>query len=208
MGSIIRRLMVAPHFTSSTKMNDKKFIRDRIIIQRNGLLPELRERASFKIAKFINYTDLSLNCSFIAGYAPLGSEADPRPVMEKFAQSGMGLCLPYTHKSCLTYHKYNFGNRLVRSGFGTEAPDPNSQNIRPDILLVPLVAFDITGARIGWGKGYYDRSISELKADGKPLLTIGIAFSFQQVNFVPVESHDVTLDYVATEQGLIVCHKS
>ena len=183
----------------------KRSIRHHAIFKRDGLPLEWRERASLKIAEILRHSGLCLNHALIAGYIPLGSEADPRPAMHTLAQSGALLCLPFTHKSSLSYHCYVFGDPLVESGFGTKAPDSSTANLRPDVLLVPLVAFDATGARIGWGKGFYDRSILELKADGKPLLTIGVAFGCQQVSFIPVEAHDRPLDYVATEMGMIRC---
>ena len=82
------------------------------------------------------------------------------------------------------------------------ARDASADVVRPAILLVPLAAFDRRGNRIGWGKGHYDRVIERLLADGEPLMTIGLAFSLQEVDEVPAETHDRPLDLIVTELGL------
>jgi 5-formyltetrahydrofolate cyclo-ligase len=181
-------------------MNNKKNIRDSMIQRRNSTPIDWRKSASCQI---LDHLDLRILSAPIAGYWPVGSEADPRPLMQKLSTQGFSLCLPYTHKAHLSYHVFLFGDELHPSGFGTFAPKINTKEVRPLTLLVPLAAFDKTGARLGWGKGFYDRSIADLKSDGQPLITIGIAYSFQQVDYVPAEKHDVALDYVITEKEIL-----
>ncbi len=186
-------------------MNDKKSIRDSMLRQRDATTRVWRNNAACKIStcQIANHLDLNIISAPVAGYWPIGSEADPRPLMQKLSNKGLVLCLPYTHKACLSYHLFSFNDELYPSGFGTFAPKINTREVRPQTLLVPLVAFDKTGARLGWGKGFYDRSIAYLKLDGQPLLTIGVAFSFQQVDHIPTQPHDIALDYVITEEQLI-----
>jgi 5-formyltetrahydrofolate cyclo-ligase len=185
-------------------MLTKKNIREAKLKERGSTTVTWREKASFKIASHLKFFLFSAPFSHpIAGYWPIGSEADPRPLMKELAAAGLDLCLPMTHKTDLSYHVFAFGDELQPAGFGTFAPKINTPQIRPLTLLVPLVAFDKTGARIGWGKGFYDRSIVDLKSGGQPLITIGIAYSFQQVDHVPVEPHDIGLDYVLTEKEVI-----
>ncbi|MGL5136225.1 MAG: 5-formyltetrahydrofolate cyclo-ligase, partial [Beijerinckiaceae bacterium] len=101
------------------------------------------------------------------------------------------------------FRRWIDGVELVDAGFGTLGPDESADELRPTILLVPLAAFDASGQRIGWGEGHYDRVIARLIADGDDLLTIGVAFSFQQVDRVPAEAHDRPLDLIVTELGVI-----
>lgn len=178
-------------------MLTKKNIREAKLKERDSTTFIWRENASLQIASHLKFFLFSAP---IAGYWPIGSEVDPRPLMKELAAAGLDLCLPMTHKTDLSYHAFAFGDELHPAGFGTFAPKINTPKVRPLTLLVPLVAFDKTGARIGWGKGFYDRSIVDLKSDGQPLITIGIAYSFQQVDHVPVEPHDIGLDYVLTEK--------
>jgi len=139
----------------------------------------------------------------VAGYWPYRSEADPRPLMERLAGYGRTLALPVIDHPQVLFRRWVQGVDLVDAGFGTLGPDASADVLRPSILLVPLACFDRSGNRIGWGQGHYDRVIERLKADGAPLLTIGIAFAAQEVDAVPAEAHDRPLDAVATEQGLI-----
>ena len=94
------------------------------------------------------------------------------------------------------------GAPIVKTGFGTTGPGPEAAVLDPDILLVPLSAFDRNGHRIGYGAGHYDRAIDRLKAKGCTPTLIGIAFDCQEVASVPAEPHDVPLDGILTESGL------
>jgi 5-formyltetrahydrofolate cyclo-ligase len=86
------------------------------------------------------------------------------------------------------------------AGFGTMAPGPEAEELRPDVLLMPLAGFDRQGNRIGYGKGHYDTAISSLEKSG-PLLCIGLAFALQEVELVPAEGHDKPLAGILTEDG-------
>jgi 5-formyltetrahydrofolate cyclo-ligase len=183
-------------------MHTKQSIRNLALKQRDAIEPSWRVKASKLIATHLNQLNLQAHNAPIAGYWPLGSEADPRPLMMDLAQQGFSLCLPITQNEHINYHHFAFGDELAAAGFGTFGPNINVPQIRPRTLLVPLVAFDKQGARIGWGKGCYDRSIAKLKADGQPLLTIGIAFSSQQVEHIPSQAHDISLDFILTETGI------
>ncbi|WP_099903585.1 5-formyltetrahydrofolate cyclo-ligase, partial [Methylobacterium frigidaeris] len=94
------------------------------------------------------------------------------------------------------------GDTLAAGGFGLSEPGPDAPVVDPRVLLVPLAAFDRRGHRIGYGKGYYDRALARLDAQG-PVLAIGIAFSAQETPRVPDSPHDRPLDGIVTEAGLI-----
>lgn len=144
----------------------------------------------------------------ISGFFPIRTEADVRPLMHRLKGRGAQLCLPVVlDKETIVFRQISDGMPMVETGFGTAGPGPNAKVLDPDLLLVPLSAFDATGHRIGYGAGYYDRAISRLMAKGRLPRLIGVAFDCQEVDAVPFEPHDVPLDAVLTESGLKVFAK-
>lgn len=139
----------------------------------------------------------------ISGFWPIRSEADIRPLMAHLRSRGARLCLPVVlDRETILFRELVAGAPVVKTGFGTTGPGPEAAVLDPDILLVPLSAFDRTGHRIGYGAGHYDRAIERLKAKGRKPKLIGIAFDCQEVASVPAEPHDVPLDGILTESGL------
>ncbi|WP_291299189.1 5-formyltetrahydrofolate cyclo-ligase [Elioraea sp.] len=140
----------------------------------------------------------------VAGYWPLKDEIDPRPLMLALAGRGHVLALPVTgpRGTALTFRRFCFGDRLAEGSFGTRHPLADAGPIVPDWLLVPLVAFDEAGGRIGHGAGYYDRTLAALRAT-RPLRALGIAYAAQRQSRVPVTAHDAPLDAIATEAGVV-----
>ncbi|MEN5082772.1 5-formyltetrahydrofolate cyclo-ligase [Bosea sp. TWI1241] len=137
----------------------------------------------------------------VSGYWPMRSEADPRPVLEALQARGLPLCLPAIVTGRMLFRRWAPWEAIVPGGFGTLVPAPEEPERRPASMLVPLAAFDRRGYRIGYGKGYYDRAIAELR----PALTIGVAFAAQEIEAVPAEAHDRRLDWVVTERESIRC---
>jgi 5-formyltetrahydrofolate cyclo-ligase len=183
-------------------MLSKTDIRKSVLAKRNATSAAWRAMASEDIARHALAAASSGPGGPVAGYWPYKSEADPRPLMEKLRNYGRTLALPVIDHPHVIFRRWIEGVDLVDAGFGTLGPDASADVQRPAVLLVPLAAFDAAGNRIGWGQGHYDRVIERLLADGEPLLTVGIAFSFQQVERVPAERHDRPLDVIATELGL------
>ncbi len=139
----------------------------------------------------------------LSGFMPIRSEADTRPLMEALRNKGARLCLPVTlDRETIVFREFVRGAELVKTGFGTTGPDEGAAVLDPQILLVPLSAFDGQGHRIGYGAGHYDRAIAKLHAKGLNPVLVGIAFDCQEVPSVPAEAHDVALDAVLTESGL------
>lgn len=144
----------------------------------------------------------------ISGFFPIRTEADVRPLMHRLKGRGARLCLPVVmDKHTIIFREIADGMPMVETGFGTNGPGPGAAEVDPDVLLIPLSAFDSGGHRIGYGAGYYDRAIAKLHAKGRKPRLIGIAFDCQQVDAVPYEAHDVPLDAVLTESGLHVFRK-
>jgi len=139
----------------------------------------------------------------ISGFLPIRSEADIRPLMDRLRIRGARVCVPVIiDKQTIVFRQLAEAGSLVPGSFGTVGPADDAALLEPDILLVPLSAFDRTGQRIGYGGGYYDRAIALLRQKGLARLLIGIAFDCQEVPSVPAEPHDVRLDAILTESGL------
>jgi 5-formyltetrahydrofolate cyclo-ligase len=136
----------------------------------------------------------------VAGYSPIRSELDPTPLMQALAAQGVRLALPVITQrgQSLRFRVWHAGDRLLPGSLGILEPSPAAAEIVPDIVLVPLAAFDRTGHRIGYGAGHYDRTLAQLHKS-KGFAAIGVAFAGQEVATVPALQHDVPLDYVLTE---------
>jgi 5-formyltetrahydrofolate cyclo-ligase len=139
----------------------------------------------------------------VAGYSPIRSEIDPAPLMQELAARGMRLALPViaARDSPLGFRRWAADDKLLRGPLGILEPSPDAAEIVPDIVLVPLAAFDRLGHRIGYGAGHYDRTLARLR-DAKKIIAIGLAFAVQEIETIPALPHDVALDYVLTETQL------
>lgn len=135
----------------------------------------------------------------IAGYWPMRSEADCRPVLAALAERGRPLCLPATVGDALEFRAWPLWGPLVPGGFGTLVPPAGAAAVTPAVLIVPLAAFDRRGFRLGYGKGFYDRAIAALPG----VRTVGIAYAAQEVARLPEEAHDRALDVIVTERETI-----
>ena len=135
-------------------------------------------------------------------YHPFRDELDPGPLVERLAAMGRDLSLPcvLTRRDPLVFRRWSPGDPLVIGSLNIPEPPNTADIVEPTVLIVPPVAFDARCYRIGYGAGFYDRTIPLLRAR-HPLMTIGYAFAVQQVAHVPNEAHDVPLDRVVTEDA-------
>lgn len=142
--------------------------------------------------------------AIVAAYSPLRSEFDPRLLMMKLAAQHIELALPVViaRGEALKFRRWHLGESLVRGAFGIMEPAADMDELVPDILLVPLAAFDRVGHRVGYGAGFYDRTLEQLRAQ-KPVVAIGLAFSVQEVDAVAALDHDQRLDFIMTERETI-----
>ncbi|WP_299483133.1 5-formyltetrahydrofolate cyclo-ligase [uncultured Roseibium sp.] len=138
--------------------------------------------------------------AIVAGFWPIRDEIDPRPLLDRLRQRGHRLGLPVMVGPSLIFRHLQRDTELVPAGFGCLEPGPEAEELRPDVLLMPLAGFDNSGNRIGYGRAYYDNTIALLENSG-PVLRIGVAFSIQEVDRVPTEAHDKPLDGILTEHG-------
>jgi 5-formyltetrahydrofolate cyclo-ligase len=137
----------------------------------------------------------------VSGYSPIRNEIDPTPLMLKLAAQGARLALPVINArgKSLTFRAWSPSDRLMLGALGIPEPSPAAAEVDPDVMLVPLAAFDRAGHRIGYGAGHYDYTFAHLRKS-KAVTGIGLAFAIQEIETVPALSHDVALDYVLTER--------
>jgi 5-formyltetrahydrofolate cyclo-ligase len=137
----------------------------------------------------------------VSGFWPLGQEIDIRPLLLALHDRGNAIALPVTPKrgQALTFRGWRPGDVMLPERFGTMRP--TGEVLVPDMLLIPLLAFDAAGGRLGYGGGFYDRSLAHLPGRFR----LGCAFAAQQVDAVPNGPYDVRLDAVATENGIVRC---
>lgn len=140
--------------------------------------------------------------STVAAYVPVRGELDPMPLLQAAVTAGAQAALPRVvgKDQPLEFRAYNVGAPLAVGAYNIPSPDENAALLRPDYLLVPLVAVDGRGYRLGYGGGYYDRTL----AAHRPSTVIGLAYDQQIVEAVPHEAHDAPLDYVMTPRHIFV----
>jgi 5-formyltetrahydrofolate cyclo-ligase len=136
----------------------------------------------------------------VAAYWPIRDELDCRPVLTRLVDSGQPVCLPVVigDGEALELRLWAEGEPLYPSGFGTLAPPEGAPVVEPDVILMPLLGFDKQGTRLGYGGGYYDRTLTILS---KIPRLVGYAFASQEIEHIPREPHDIPLDAVVTEAG-------
>ena len=138
----------------------------------------------------------------LAGYLPIRTEIDPLPAMEEASAHGpVGVPVITGKGQPLEFHLWSPGCEMIPGPFGTLAP-ASAQPMTPQILIVPLVAFDRSGNRLGYGGGFYDRTLEKLRAQG-PVLAIGHAYAAQAASNLPLEPTDQPLDLIVTDSGIV-----
>jgi 5-formyltetrahydrofolate cyclo-ligase len=147
--------------------------------------------------------------AMIAGYWPFGTEMDVRPLLHRLAAHGTGLALPVTRGADLPleFRRWQPGDGLEQGAYGISHPHAGAPAVTPSILLVPLLAFDRSGWRLGYGAGYYDRTLAALRGLGVSragslrVTAVGIAYAAQEVESLPHHAGDQRLDGIVTEEA-------
>jgi 5-formyltetrahydrofolate cyclo-ligase len=142
--------------------------------------------------------------AIVAGFMPMRSEINPLPLMRRLAAAGARLALPVVagRGKPLIMRAWAFGEPLASGIWGIREPQAAAREVAPDIVIVPLLAFDRAGHRIGYGAGYYDLTIAALRAR-QALVAAGLAFAAQEIAAVPASPRDAPLDLVLTEREVI-----
>ncbi|HMG79445.1 MAG TPA: 5-formyltetrahydrofolate cyclo-ligase [Xanthobacteraceae bacterium] len=186
-----------------TVSNQKIELRAAAQTRRDALPADVRKAAAEAIAARAFPLAITPN-TILSGFMPLKSEINPLPLLQKLTEAGARLALPAIagRGKRLIMRAWEFGAPLDRGQWGIREPKPEAVEVEPDILLVPLLAFDRAGYRIGYGAGYYDMTIHRLRGL-KPVTAIGIAFAAQEVPKIPTTPRDERLDLVLTEREVI-----
>lgn len=177
----------------------KAELRTAALAKRDALSDKQRATA----AKAVGKRGLPMEIApgtIVSGYSPIRGEIDPVPLMRKLAAEGARLALPaiVARGKSLAFRAWSPDDRLMLGPLGILEPSPAAAEVVPDIMMVPLAAFDRLGHRIGYGGGYYDHTLAHLRK-ARAITAIGLAFAAQEIEAVPALSHDVALDYVLTE---------
>ncbi len=183
----------------------KAVLRAAALARRDRLGALHRTQASARIAAGVMAILAAEKPATLAAYLPIRSECDCRPIIAEAEALGIAIVLPAViDPVTLVFRRYRSGDPLAAGGFGTLSPTPDQPILDPELAIVPLVAFDRSGARLGHGKGHYDRALAKLSARGIRPRLIGVAFATQEVAAIPAEAHDVPLDWVVTENETLV----
>lgn len=182
---------------------EKRKLRDAMARKRRELPPHALGQASESVARhFADHPILAFEPSF-AGYIAMRSEIDVRPIFGIMARFNKQTALPrMTEQKTLEFHAWKPGEKLVRHAMGVEEPELAAPIIMPALVLVPLLAFDGDGYRLGYGGGYYDRTMEAARKLEKPPLFIGVAYAMQELDQVPTDENDQPLDGILTELGV------
>ncbi|ODM71944.1 5-formyltetrahydrofolate cyclo-ligase [Bradyrhizobium elkanii] len=178
----------------------KAELRALALAKRDALSDEQRATAAETLAKRGAPFEIAQGM-IVSGYAPIRSELDPAPLMKKLADKGARLALPCINArgQSLIFRSWSPKDRLMLGPLGIPEPSPAAAEVHPDVMLVPLAAFDKLGHRIGYGAGYYDYTFTHLRK-AKHVIGVGLAFAAQETKAIPALSHDVPLDFVLTER--------
>jgi len=187
---------------------DKQRQRELTLSRRDEMAPDVRERLSQSLADHCGalLASSGIDGLIISGFWPMRSEIDPRPVMSKLRAQGAQLALPALigekQEKRMVFRLFEPNQPLIPMGFDTFGPGEEATVVDPDIVLMPLAAFDAKGNRIGYGGGFYDRTIAHMHARGLDPRLIGLAFDCQEVDHIAAEPHDIRMEAILTESGL------
>ena len=194
-----------PMRLSMTAHDAKWALRHEAKARRAALHEELGATASLAARDvFLNMPELAAEIAagrVAAGYWPIGSELDPRPLLNHLHERGLACTLPATVRpgAPLAFRRWTPHTELAAAGYGTMAPPPEAEALTPELILVPLLAVDARGMRLGYGAGYYDMSLRALRAGGR-VVAVGLAYDGQMAEAVPADNNDERLDWLVSER--------
>jgi 5-formyltetrahydrofolate cyclo-ligase len=183
--------------------SSKSALRTAALAARDALTIEQRAAAAQAVATRGLPIEIARG-TIVSGYSPIRSEIDPAPLLRALAAQGAQLALPaiMARGQSLAFRAWSPNDKLLLGPLGILEPSPAAIEVIPDIMLVPLAAFDRAGHRIGYGAGHYDYTLAHLRKL-KHIIAIGLAFAAQEIVAVPALPHDVALDYVLTETEVL-----
>lgn len=189
--------------TIVTSAEHKQIAREEVRYRRCIIKDEHGDEYADKICQNFLKTIPLMPQSVISAYWPVNSEADVKPLMEKLISNGHTLSLPAIadDRESITFRRYRLYDPIMMGPFRIPQPFDSAENMNPSVILVPILGFNRNGHRLGYGKGFYDTLLAEIRME-RPVTVVGIAFSEQEIDF-PFEEHDQTMDWIITEQECI-----
>ena len=183
--------------------HDKSYLRRKSLLQRKKKYLTANKFNFNLIFSLIN-KHFNRKKIIIAGYYPSNYEVDILNFLYKASKKKFRIALPVIKPpNKISFKPWVYKEPLYVNKFGILEPKNSKRQIIPDLIMVPLVAFDNHLNRIGYGKGYYDRSLEKIRKIKKNAISLGIAYSFQKCTQIPVNNNDFRLDYIFTEKGII-----
>lgn len=182
----------------------KGILRERMKAERARVSAARPDAARHAAARFMASIPLP-DGAIVALYAPIKDELDTGPLADALREKGFTLALPAIVKkgAPLLFREAGLEAKLVRGPMGVMAPGPEALELRPAIVVCPLLGFSRTGGRLGYGAGYYDRTLAALRASGGAVTAVGYGFGAQEVQSLPVSKTDEPLDWIVTEREAI-----
>jgi len=185
--------------------NDKVYLRNKFLLQRKKRYSSIKNfNFNFDLIFKLIKKHFDNKKITIAGYYPSNNEVNILSFLKNVSKNKIKLVLPVIKSSNkMNFKSWFFEEPLYVNKFGILEPKSTNKVIIPDLILVPLVAFDKQLNRIGYGKGYYDRILHKIGKSKKKIVTLGIAYNFQRCVIIPTNKYDYKLDYIFTEQGFV-----
>ena len=189
---------------TSSLIDIKKRARSQAATIRKAAHEEWSGRAPLALASHLFPVQTTVTQKIVSGFFPYQSEIDTRPLLGKLAGDGWTTCLPIViaNGQPLQFRRWLPGEPTLKGVWGIPRPSDEAPELDPDVLIIPMLAFDRKGYRLGYGGGFYDRTLEKLRAT-KKIIAIGVAYSAQELADVPHGNHDQPLDYVLTEREVI-----
>jgi 5-formyltetrahydrofolate cyclo-ligase len=181
----------------------KEILRLRMASARREAAKARPDAARHAARVFIEHAPLPPG-AVVSIYHPMKDELDTKPLAEALAARGFALALPVTprRRGVLTFRSYRDGDPLREDRYGIMTPAEDAPEVRPMLIVTPLLAFTRDGRRLGYGGGYYDRTLAAFRAEAD-VLAVGYAFAAQEIDHLPTTPRDQRLDWIVTEREAI-----
>jgi 5-formyltetrahydrofolate cyclo-ligase len=184
---------------------NKRLLRQAAQEKRNGIVSTAPENSGDLLAAHVvQLLSSFVNMYTVSGYLPIGNEIDTLPTLMALADAGYKTCLPVVLKNewPLDFRLWVEGSPLEDGPLKTRHPVLDATQVKPNVMLVPLLAYDDDGHRLGWGGGFYDRTLGVYQSEGCPVIAIGVCYDEQHFVNLPFGEFDIPMDWIATEKRI------
>jgi 5-formyltetrahydrofolate cyclo-ligase len=185
---------------NSERHLEKKIIRKFLINRRKQLSGDYEKKnmSHVHLRPLLN----NINSDYVGSYADYNFELSTNSINKYLIEKNINICLPKINSKSkeINFFKFSTGTKLIKNKYNILEPEVTNEIIFPKLVLVPLLAFNESGFRLGYGGGFYDKYFSS--QEEKDIIKVGLGFSFQKANQIPIESHDQKLDWILTESYL------